>query len=152
MLDRDRLTGDPEAQAMIGFANGVVLHALLSPRSDVEAICERGTITAVGGGVSFVLRKASGEGRRGELVEAPFPEYERKSMTVRLIEDLAGALDRGDAKTRGGVGVAYANTELIFGCIESHRRDGERVALPLAESRSYLKRDVAPRQPKFAAS
>ncbi len=152
LLDGDRVTGDPAAQAMIGFTNGVTVHALLSPRSDVEAICERGAVTAVGGGVSFVLRKAAGEGRRSEWAETPFPEYEPKSSTLRLIEDLVRALDEGNSQTRGGSAVAYANTELIFGCIESHRQGGARVPLPLEGSRSYLKRDVAPKQPKFTAA
>ena len=152
MLEGDRLTGDPDAQAMIGFENGVVLHALLSPRQDTEAICERGTITAVGGGVSFVMKRVEGEGRaRGrELVEAPFPEYPRQSTTLRLIEDLVRALDTGEP-TQGGPDVVYANTELIFGCIESHRKGGARVELPLGDSKTYLRRDVPAKQPKFTA-
>jgi predicted dehydrogenase len=152
LLEGDRLTGDPSAEGVIAFANGVKLHALLSPRPDTEAICERGAITAVGGGVRFELRKAGGgEGRRAEWESAPFPAFEQRSSTLRLIEDLVAALDRGDAKTRCGPDVAYANTELLFACIESHRQGGARVSLPLKNSRSYLKRDVAPKQPKFAS-
>src|SRR5688572_13602008 len=134
MLEGDRLTGDPDAEAIVHFDNGVTLCALLTPRQDTEAICERGTITAVGGGVSFVFKKLESEGRARsrELVEAPFPEYPRLSTTLRLVEDLVHALDTGEA-TRGGPDVLYANTELIFGCIESHRRGGARVMLPLAD-------------------
>ena len=151
LLEGDRLTGDPDAQAMIGFENGVMLHALLSPRQDTEAICERGTITAVGGGASFVLKKVEGEGRARarEQVEAPFPDYPRKSTTLTLVEDLVHALDTGES-TRSGPDVVYANTELIFACIESHRQGGARVSLPLTDSKTYLKRDVAAKQPKFA--
>ena len=152
MLDGDRLTGDPDAQAIVEFENGVTLHALLSPRQDVEAICERGTVTAVGGGVSFVLKRVEGEGRARsrELAEAPFPDYPRTSTTLALIQDLVNTLDTGEP-TRGGPDVVYANTELIFACIESHRRGGARVQLPLTDSKAYLKRDVPAKQPKFTA-
>jgi predicted dehydrogenase len=152
MLEGDRLTGDPDAEAIVHFENGVTLHALLSPRQDVEAICERGTITAVGGGVGFVLKRIEGEGRARsrELVEAPFPEYPRTSTTLTLVNDLVHSLDTGEP-TRGGPDVVYANTELIFGCIESHRQKGARIELPLTDSKTYLRRDVAAKQPKFTA-
>src|SRR5687767_454579 len=107
LIEGDRLTGDPDAQAIVGFENGVTLHALLSPRQDTEAICERGTITAVGGGVSFVLKRLTGDGkaRSRELVETPFPDYPRTSTTLTLIEDLVHALDTGEP-TRCGPDVA----------------------------------------------
>lgn len=149
LIEGDRVTGDPDAQAMVGFANGVTVHALLSPRSDVEAICERGTITAVGGGVSFDLKRVSNEAGSRALGEAAYPDYPRASSTLRLIEDLVHALDTGEAP-QGGADVAYANTELIFACIESHRQNGARIPLPLAETSLHLRRDIPAKQPKFA--
>ena len=52
---------------------------------------------------------------------------------------------------RGGVRVAYASTELLFACIESHRRGGARVEIPLKNNPlRFIRRDRAPRQPRYA--
>jgi hypothetical protein len=69
---------------------------------------------------------------------------------LRLIEDLVRSLDTG-APTRGGVRVAAANTELLFAFIESHRRGGQRVPLPLRENAlRFIRRDFQARRPKLA--
>ena len=77
-----------------------------------------------------------------------FPEVEPASTTLNLIEDLVHSLDTGEPE-RGGVRVAYANNELLFAFIESHLRGGARVELPLQDSKLYLLRDRAPRQPLY---
>ncbi|MGH2354120.1 MAG: Gfo/Idh/MocA family protein [Chloroflexota bacterium] len=150
-IDGDDVIADPEAQGMFAFANGVVAHALLSPRNnDVEAICERGTITARNGGSRFELHQLVAEEGERTHVPAPVPPFTPASSTLRLIEDLVQALDTG-RPTRGGIRVAAANTELIFAFIESHRRGRQRVALPLRESRlRFARRGLAPKQPKVA--
>lgn len=152
ILQGDVVTADPEAQAMIQFANGVTAHALLSPRNnDIEAICEKGTLVARAAGAAFELWRVEMSAELGTKlhVQGQFPEVERASSTLRLIEDLVHALDTG-AAPRGGVRVAYANTELLFACIESHRRGGARVTLPLKDSALRLARPGdAPREPKF---
>ena len=76
------------------------------------------------------------------------PEFEPASATLNLIEDLVQSLDTGEPE-RGGVRVAYANNELLFAFIESHLRGGARVELPLKDSKLYLLRDRAPRQPLY---
>ena len=73
-----------------------------------------------------------------------FPPFTRTSSTA----DLVHALDTGEPP-RGGVRSNRANLELIFACIESHRRGGARVALSLAGSDLRLERDIASRQPRF---
>ena len=148
----DEVRGDPTAQGQFAFANGVMGHALLSPRNnDIEAICERGAITARAGGATFELWRLETSGAERRHVRAPFPEYERASSTLRLIEDLVRALDTGEP-TRGGIRVAYANAELIFAMIESHRRAGARVPLPLGENGLRLvRRDFRARQPTYGA-
>ncbi|HEX2185684.1 MAG TPA: hypothetical protein VHN78_09290 [Chloroflexota bacterium] len=70
---------------------------------------------------------------------APFPAFTRASTTLRLVEDLVQALDTG-TPTRGGIGVAWVNAELIFALIESHRRGGARVRLPLRQNPLTLAR------------
>jgi predicted dehydrogenase len=148
----DEIVDEPESSGQFAFANGVMGHALLSPRNnDIEAICERGVITARGGGTTFELLRLETAGRERRFVAAPFPEYERASSTLRLIEDLVQSLDTG-APTRGGTKVAYANAELIFAFIESHRQGGARVTLPLAPSGlRFQRRQFKARQPKYSA-
>jgi predicted dehydrogenase len=149
----DEVLDEPASQGQFAFADGVVGHALLSPRNnDIEAICERGAITARAGGASFELWRLESSGGDRRHVPAPFPEYERASSTLRLIEDLVQALDTG-GPTRGGVRVAAANTELIFAFIESDRRGGARVSLPLEGSRlRFVRRGFRSRQPTYGTS
>jgi predicted dehydrogenase len=152
-FDGEHLHGDPAGEGMIWFENGVTCYAMLTSRSaEVEAICERGAVTALNNGAQWQLRVRSGADgpSRGKLVEQPFPAFERTSSTANLIADLVHALDTGEP-TRGGVRVARASTELIFAFLESQRRGGARVELPLRESSLRLEREFAPRQPKFAA-
>jgi UDP-N-acetylglucosamine 3-dehydrogenase len=147
----DEVIAEPEAQGIFAFANGVMAHAMLSPRNnDIEAIGERGYVTARNGGARFDLyRLETVDGERTH-VAAPFPSFTPASSTLRLIEDLVQALDTGQP-TRGGARVAAANMELIFAFIESHRRGGQRVPLPLQESPlRFVRRDFQARQPKTA--
>jgi len=129
---------DPVGHGIIQFENDVTVHAMLSPRiSEWEAICERGSLTCWN------------NGWRRCLVPGTFPEFECSSSTQNLIKDLVQALD-ADTLTRGGIRVAYASTELIFAFIESHLQNGKRINLPLVGSELRLKRDRAPRQPRFS--
>ena len=148
----DEVRDEPASQGQFAFANGVMGHALLSPRNnDIEAICERGAITARAGGSSFELWRLDTEGGERRHVQEAFPEYERASSTLRLIEDLVQALDSG-GPTRGGIRVAAANTQLIFGFIESHRQGGARVSLPLEGNRlKFVRQGFQARRPPFAA-
>ncbi|HEV2126861.1 MAG TPA: Gfo/Idh/MocA family oxidoreductase [Chloroflexota bacterium] len=153
LIEGETLLDDPLAQGTIAYENGVVCHALLSPRNnDIQAICERGYITARGGGVTYELHRKGDQERRRGFVEEPFPSYEEASATLRLIEDLVHSLDTGQPP-RGGARIAYANTELIFAFVESHRRGGARVALPLeAPPISLNRQSFHARQPKYEGS
>ena len=164
----DEVSEDPNAEGLFGFANGVTVHVMRGPRGqDYEAVCEDGIITASNQDVDFLVRRRE---RRGPapagasfleqrlhtfgavLEEAPALAYTPGSNTRRLIGDLVQALDTG-GPTRGGVRVARANTEIIFGFIESHRRGGARVSLPLDDCRLRLiRRDRAPRAPRYSAA
>ena len=151
LFDGDILTEDPSGEGTIQFANGVKAHILLTARrSEYEAICSKGTITAIHDGLSWQVRKAHPTGLRGrdQMQDAPSPETSPSSSTLRLIEDLVRSLDTGEPP-RGGVRAARAGNELIFGLIESHRAGGARVSLPLEKRTTRLARDRAPRQPKY---
>ncbi len=151
MIDGDILTGDPQGEGTIQFANGVKAHVLLTARaSEIEAICSEGTIAAFGDGSEWQVRKAEPVGLRGrnELKIAPAPHTPPTSSTLRAVQDLVRALDTGQPP-RGGVRAARAGNELIFGIIESHLQGGARVSLPLAKRTTRMVRDHTPRQPKY---
>ena len=153
MIDGDVLTGDPQGEGIIQFANRVKAYVLLTGRaSETEAICSRGTITAFNDAREWQVRKAAPVGLRGrnELQIAPAPQTSSSSSTLRLIEDLVHALDTGQPP-RGGVRAARACNELIFGFIESHLLGGARVSLPLAKRTTRMARDHTPQQPKYKA-
>jgi predicted dehydrogenase len=146
-----RLVLDPVGHGMIQFENGVTAYALNSGRrSEWEAVCERGVLTALANGAEWQMRVVGTPDHRGRpgLVTGAFPPYEHASSTLRLVEDLVHSLDTGEPP-RGGVRNARASTELIFGLIESHLRGGARVDLPLEGSAIRLERGVAPRQPTY---
>ena len=127
-----RLRRDPNGGGRLQFANGVAAFATDTGRSfEVEVVCEQAVISSLGGDSEFLLREAGGvtAAATRRCARAPF----RPSP----------AADTGEPP-RGGVRIARANLELIFACIESHRRGGARVALPLAGSDLHLERDATP--------
>lgn len=144
VFDGDQIVIDPIGMGTVAFTNGVTAHLLPSPHAARhEAICERGIISAPGD-ARFEVVAVPGDGVPQPLDHTP------ASSTLLLIEDLVHALDTGEP-TRGGVRVAQVNTEIIFGMIESHRRGGARVSLPLADNAlRFVPRNSAPRQPKYA--
>ena len=145
------LDSDPSGGGRLQFPDGVVAFACDSGRRfEVDVVCEQAVISSRGTDNEFLLREPGGVNHRGHptLRRGSFPPVTRNSSTVNLIMDLVQALDTGQPP-RGGVRIARANTELIFACIESHRRGGARVRLPLAGSDLRLERRSAPRQPRF---
>jgi predicted dehydrogenase len=151
LIEGEHLTNDPMGQGTIQFENGVTAYALNSGRGlEVEAIGEKGCVTALGTDREWRIREVGETDHRGRGVweDGVFPDFERKSSTLRLIEDLVNGLDTGEA-TRCGVRLARANNELIFAFVESHTQGGKRVELPLGESDYFLKREWRAREPKF---
>lgn len=151
IIDGNILREDPVGHGIIQFANGVVAYALNSGRGmEVEAVCEKGVVTALGNDKEWQLRAPAVRDHRGRNVlgVVEFPSFEHRASTLCLIEDLVHSLDTGEPP-RGGAALARANTELIFAFVESHQRGGARVTLPLAGSAYRLERDRAPRQPKY---
>jgi len=150
-LDGDEIVSDPTGEGVVGFANGVTAHVLRTAMpSEHQAVCQRGVLTAMNNGSELSLRRMEGEGRTRRMAVAPAPPFAPASPTLRLIEDLVQALD-GGAPTRGGAGVARDNLHLILGMIESQRRGGARVDLPLAASPLRLRRrNLRPGRPRYA--
>ena len=151
VFDGDILTEDPGGEGIIKLENGVTIYALLSSQSgEYEAVGTRGRIKSVRDGREWDFRVAdpADPDPRSLTYRRSFPDVPQRSSTLRLIEDIVHSLDTGEP-TRGGVRVAYASTELIFGIIESHRRGGVGVSLPLEESKTRMERNRAARQPLF---
>ena len=137
---------DPAGTGTIMYANGVFGYGLVSPRrAEVEAVCDTGMIEALDNGVEFRTRSKEMDSSE----DGPNLAYEQKSSTLLLIEDLVHALDTGQP-TRGGADVAYWNTQVIFGLIESHRQGGARVELPLTNhDLRFIRHDRAASQPTY---
>ena len=137
---------DPAGTGTIMFDNGVIGNALDSPRrSEVEAVCSKGVITALNNGVEFRTRVQHADA----LEDGPNLDSPPTSATLNLVNDIVHALDTGEP-TRGGAEVAYWNMQIIFGFIESHRRGGARVELPLTDhDLRFIRRDHVARQPKY---
>jgi predicted dehydrogenase len=153
MIDGDFLRDDPTGQGIVQFENGVTLYAALTGRgSEYQAICENGSIYIMDDGARIEMRVPGPPDHRGRSTLAPgqFPEVEPASATLNIVEDLVHSLDTGEP-TRGGVRVARADLELSFAIIESHRRVGARVEMPLEHRDLLLKRVGAPRQPRYRA-
>ena len=138
IFDGDTLTDDPSGEGVIKLENGVTVYALLSSHhGEFEAVGTRGRIKSVRDGREWDFRVAdpADPDPRSLTYRRSFPDVPQRSSTLRLIEDIVHSLDTGEPP-RGGVRVAYASTELIFGFIESHRRGGVRVPIPLEDSRT----------------
>jgi predicted dehydrogenase len=153
VIDGNILREDPIGHGIIRFTNGVTAYALNSGRGmEVEAICEKGVVTALGNDQEWQLRAPAAKDHRGRdvLGFVDFPDFEHRASTLCLVEDLVRALDTGEPP-RGGAEQARSNQELIFAFVESHVRGGARVELPLEGCTFRLERDRAPRQPKFEA-
>lgn len=118
--------------------NGVMGHLLSTGLwAEFAAIGSEGSVAIMNNGVDFAYRRLTtiGDGRYREFQPADFPAYRNDSPTVRLIRDLVVALDT-DGETRQGIRRAAGTLEIAFGLIESHRRGGARVTLPL-ENRAF---------------
>ena len=152
VFDGDTLTEDPGGEGIIRLENGVTIYALLSNQSgEFEAVGTRGRIKSVRDGREWDFRVADPADPDPRLLNyrRSFPDVPQRSSTLRLIEDIVHSLDTGEPP-RGGVRVAYASTELIFGFIESHRRGGVKVPIPLEDSSTRLDRNKPARQPLFS--
>ena len=149
-FDGDTMLSDPAGHGILQFENGVTAYVLLTGQGGrYDASCAKGTVSCLANGVWQIMRRRDSAGRNENPFEYPrYPDFEDVSATLRLVEDLVQGLDSG-APTRGGVRLARRNLELIFAFIESHRRGGERVRLPLENCKLRLQRSAKPKQPKY---
>ncbi len=138
---------DPAGTGIMMFENEVLGYALDgSRRTEFEAVCGSGVITALNNGADIRTRTQAPD----SSADGPNLDFDEASSTLNLVNDLVHALDTGEP-VRGGADVAYWNTQIIFGFIESHRRGGARVELPLTNhDLRFVRHDHVARQPKYA--
>lgn len=135
-----RIERDVGGTGIIQFKNGLRGYALETGLiAEFEVIGTSGTVRIMNNGIDYQIRKTTGfDGGKWKRIEVvPFPPYERKSPTVRCIEDLVQAIESGGT-TRGNVRVARAGTEIAFGILTSHKQGGARVTLPLKDRTLYM--------------
>ena len=151
-FEGDVMTVDPGGHGVVHYENGVTAYCLTTPRgSEKEVICERGAISIIGNGSEWRLRRLgqhADPGQAGPGTSEEFPDFEAGSTTLAIVEELVAAIDSGDPTTRGGIRQAQASNELIFAFMESHRRGGRPVDLPL-DSNIRLQRDFNPQTEKY---
>ena len=86
-------------------------------------------------GTGFQLCKRGGE--FNEIVNVAYPTFERKSGTVGCIEDIVETIDTG-RETTGNIHLARISTEITIGIVDSQRRKGAQVKIPMENRSLYL--------------
>ncbi|MEW6357049.1 MAG: Gfo/Idh/MocA family oxidoreductase [Planctomycetota bacterium] len=132
----NRLDHDPRAVYHIEFAGGVEAFTVPAGGWEFEVIGTEGVMRVVDNGVGCLMRNAKKQGRHTIMEPAPFPEYEHKSGTVILLEDIVAAAEEG-RPTIGNIEATYRATELCFAVAESHCL-GRRVKPPVENRDMYI--------------
>ena len=132
----NRLDHDPKAVYHIEFAGGVEAFTVPAGGWEFEVLGTEGVLRVVNNGVGCLMRKAQKQGKRTMMESVPFPEYEKRSGTVILLEDIVAAAEEG-RPTLGNIEVTHRATELCFAVAESHRL-GRRVAPPVENRDMYV--------------
>ena len=133
-----RLNVDPPiTNGYVRFKNGVHAYSIAGGPYEFEVVGSKGVIRTQTNGTACQWRR--GESRNEPLELAQFPEFERKSGTLCLIEDLVDAIETG-RETLGPIRLARRSFEIIMGFIESSRQGGARVPMPMANRKLYVGR------------
>ncbi len=127
----ERWDKDLNGVGIIQFPNDIRGHLMSTPRwAQFEVIGTDGSLHTQNDCLDWKLETAHKHGRYTERTDKPFPEFEKESSTVLLIKDLLHALDTG-GPTLQGPRAAALSVEIALAVVESHRRGGARVPLPL---------------------
>jgi hypothetical protein len=113
----------------VRFRNGVHGYMLAGSGDEYEVRGSDGTLRTMNGGMAVEWRRTREPWRI--LEPEPLPDVPCESGTVCGLKELVAALD-GAGETTGGIHRARASQEILFGLVESHRQDGKRISLPLA--------------------
>ena len=128
--DGDRLKQDaPISMGYARFANGVHAYLVAAGGYEFEVSGTGGKLRTLSNGAGYSWRRFD---EHKQLQDAAGPTVPIESGTLKGLQDLVRALDE-DTDTQGNLRLACRSQEMIFGFIESERRDGARVALPLED-------------------
>lgn len=128
-LEGDRLMIDPTLRsACVGFANGVRGYLTQSGGWEFTVDGADGKLRILNDGYDTNLRYRHGEWNI--LEEDHFPDTSLGSGPLGCIQELVAALD-GEGTTSGAIDAAVQGHEMCLGLLESQRRGGKRVELPL---------------------
>ena len=134
----ERWEKDLRGGGTIHFPNDVWGHLMNTPRfAQFEVICAEGALRTQNDTQDWRLETSQKHGRYTERKDGPFPEFEKESSTVRLIRDLLQAME-SDGPTLQGPRAAARSVEVAMGIVESHRRGGARVSLPLENRNLWM--------------
>lgn len=134
----NRLYMDPGiASAYVRFKNGVHGYMVAGGAYEFEVLGTKGRLRTLNNGLGGQLWKAQGQWNIQR--EVPFPDVKMESGTVRCIEDLVDAIET-DRDTQGNIHLARRSQEIILGIVESHRRGGMRIPLPMEDRDLYVGR------------
>ena len=117
--------------ATVEFGNGARLVCTRLPYTEIEIVCEEGTLRSRGDSSEYSARRQL---ERYAWEDVPFPAWEAHSGTEAIIRDLIGAVESG-APGRGSLATARRGMEILFGMVASHAAGGARVDLPLTDRR-----------------
>jgi predicted dehydrogenase len=132
----DRLNIDPAVpSAYFRFANGIHAYLVAAGGYEFEVSGSKGKVKTLNNGVLAEWRQVTPP--HNILESAPFPEVECQSGTLMAIQDIVEALDTG-RETLGNIHVAHRSQEMILAVVESSRRGGQRVSLPLDNRNLYV--------------
>ena len=136
--DGHRLNIDPSiVAACVRFKNGVFGYSVAGGPYEFEVMGTEAALRTEANGTGWRCRRFVSRTEPPE--EVPLPDFERRSGTLCLIEDLVDALETG-RETRGNVRLARRSFEIIMGIIESSRLGGARVSMPLEHRELYVGR------------
>ena len=137
-FDDNRTEADPGiVMGFVQFQNGIRGISIPGTAYEFEVNCSEGTVRSLNNGLGFQLRKR--QGQFSEILDAPFPHFERKSGTVGCIEDIIEAIET-NTETLGNIHLAHRSTEMVFAIVDSQRQNGARVQLPMQNRELYLGR------------
>lgn len=134
--DGNRLHTDPGiAMGYVQFKNGIRGYITAAAGYEFEISGAKGKLRTQNDGAFCQWRKASG--RWNLLEEVKFPDVIHDSATVNCINDMIDAIETG-GETMGNIQLACRSQEMLFGFVESHRRGGVRVQMPLENRSLYV--------------
>ena len=135
----DKLYIDPGINSSyVKFRNGVHGYMVAGGAYEFEVLGTKGRARTLNNGLGGQLWKCGGQ-QWDILEEFPFPDVNIESGTVGCIEDLVNAIE-DDGETLGNIHLTRRSQEIILAIIESHRRGGMRITLPMENRNLYVGR------------